>query len=474
MYAQPQSPIKEVTFGEGMKISLNNYYDILKEQAGGLGAKEFLQLKLVADGVDISSTTEPGSYKWFSYYNLLRRSDLAIDPSPVSDTVLTGAEELHNIYGKFLKRLRSLVVLKELSQEEQVKLAAIDLEIDRNNTIARDLFKKDMQEWKEYCEIRGINSGDISTYVQWSSRFGQMRQIEEINRKNILKIYERTTILNRTFPNPDDQQIVEAEAKFDDPASRLCYPIHPDYEYSIKLTAEYLATLPHASTALFDDRLVMTWDKTLDFIKTANQGSVVAEFSRQTGDSNSIVTDWNHSGSVGWGFIKVNASASEHKEISEDFNKATGLKLSAESIMRVNINYGPWFSPHLFQNARVAANPEMFKDFFGDNGSLLYYPTALILIRGFGITFNASSDWTFDYKSRFSASAGGGFSVFGINFGGSSSYSRSVSEHQVDKTATQLTIADDKKTIRFVGYVVKKNDFLTTPAVAHLNAMGVM
>jgi hypothetical protein len=457
----PDTPIKEVTFGEGMKTSLNNYYDILKEQAGGLGAQEFLQLKLAADGIDISEIVTEGSYKFFSYYNLLRRSDLAIEPKPVSGTVMTGAVQLHDVYGKFLSRLRSLIVLKDLSAEDELKISEYDLEIERNEKLSKELYKLDQRDWKDYCELRGVNQGDIFLYIQWSSLNGQIRKIEEVQNKNNATIIKRKQIFEKYIPNPDDKEIIDAEIEFNNPFMRLCYPTLPDYEYGAgKITLEYLAQLPHVSSGLFDDRRVISWDKTLNFIKTANQGILNAKFSRETSESKSIETDWNSSGSARYGFfIRVKANVSEHTQIQEDFKKATEIKLDAKATLRVNINFGSWFKPNLFEHTRVKENPQMFTEFFGENGSLLYYPTALILIRGFGISFKTSSAWTYDYDRKFSASGGGGFGAFGINFGGKSSYSQHQTEHKIDKTGTELSITDDEKTLRFVGYVVKKNEF---------------
>jgi hypothetical protein len=79
----PASPVRDVTFGQALNLSLDSYYDILKAQVGGLATEEYLQLKAVADAIDISS-----HYTWFSYYNLLQRSDQAIEPTPVSGVVL--------------------------------------------------------------------------------------------------------------------------------------------------------------------------------------------------------------------------------------------------------------------------------------------------------------------------------------------------------------------------------------------------
>jgi hypothetical protein len=59
-------PIQDVTFGTALTISLNSYYDVLKVHLGGIGAGEYLQLKLVADAIDVSKD----DYPWYSLLNL--------------------------------------------------------------------------------------------------------------------------------------------------------------------------------------------------------------------------------------------------------------------------------------------------------------------------------------------------------------------------------------------------------------------
>jgi hypothetical protein len=115
----------------------------------------------------------------------------------------------------------------------------------------------------------------------------------------------------------------------------------------------------------------------------------------------------------------------------------------------------------LFSHKHVKENPQEFVDFFGPDGTLLYYPIGLVVVRGFSATFNSSQNWTYDYQNRFSAEAGGGFNIGFINFGGSSSYSKEDKEHQVHQQNTNLTISDDPDTLRFVGYVVVKNNTTT-------------
>jgi hypothetical protein len=459
------SPVKDVQFGEALKISLNNYYDLLKTQVGGLVAEEVIQLKLVADTIDISERKKPseGGYEWFSYTNLLNRSDRGIQPTPVAGELQIGLDSLVNHYARFIRKLRSFVVIQELSADDQIALADLDKVMSSLKAQALALRLADAEAWKKSAEAMGYEVGNWSVYLQWSGTYGNIRAIEDINTELNKALFRKRTILNRSYKNPDDKEVIDAEANLENPLMRLRYPLFPDYQYDEgdSFSPSYLGRLPLGSTALFDDRHAANWDKTPDYIRTNKAGSFKAVFDKTTVDSSSITTDWSGGGSVSYGFISVSASASEHKSIQEEFRKGKAITLGAEATMRVNIVFPSWFNPVLFRHRYVLENPFDFQEFFGAKGSLLYYPTALIVVRGFSVSFESSEAWTYDYHRTFSASGGGGFRAFGIGFGAKGSYSVDQKEHKVDKSNTTLTIADDKSTVRFVGYAVRKNDVFT-------------
>lgn len=457
----PTSPVQEVKFGTALKISLDHYYDLLKSQIGNLNAGEFLQLKLVADSIDISDKEfKDKGYKWFSYYNLVRRSDRSVDPTPVEGTINTSGADLTQVYGSFLRRVRRYVVKMNLTPQEQQQVADYDTLLDSLKIQIDDLAIRDRTRWKQVAAAMGYSETDMAAYIQWSSKSGNLRKIEEKIRDIKDAEFDKKTILDRKYPDPDDREIIDTEFAFEDPSMRLRYPFHPDYEYSngASFSLEYLALLPLGSTALFDDRRVYAFDKTLTYILTNGAGSFNATLDSSTSSSKSIETDWKASGSASYGLFSVRASASEYKKISEDFTKGTTVTLSSKSTFKVKINYPGWFNPNLFKNKRVSENIRDFEEFFGPTGTLLYFPTELIVVRGFSAEFTSNQNWTYDYKRTFSASGGGGFGIGGISFGASASYSSTQKEHIVDQSGTKLTIADDPTTLRFVGFVVKKND----------------
>jgi hypothetical protein len=457
----PENPIRDVDFGTALNISLDNYYDLLKAQMGGLKTDEFLQLKLVADSIDISPNKKAseGGYMWRSINSLLQRADRAINPTPVDGEIQTSLESLHAAYGRFLNKLRTYVTQGVLTPEDQARVADLDLQIRALKKEAEQLERDDRRRWFEYADDMGYDRADDIAYLQWTARYGNMREVEQKHGAVIDKTFVRKGILNKQYPDPSDKEVVEVEARFDDPSMRMRYPVFEDNQYDggDRFSVEYLSRLPAVATGTFDDWRVITWDKSLETLKAGGGGSFTATFDRTTQKSTSITTDWKVSGGGGWKFIKVKASASEHTSIQEDFKKALSIELSAKSTYRVNLLFPAWFQPALFSHRHVKQNPFAFTEFFGPMGSLLYYPSALIVVRGFGVTFNSQQNWTYDFKRKFSASGGGGFKAFGVNFGSKGSYSKNETEHQVAQSTTKLTISDDANTIRFVGYAVTKN-----------------
>jgi hypothetical protein len=444
-----------ISLGSALKVTLDNYYDLLKTQVGGLNADEFLQMKLVADPLDISSE----SYPYWSMYNLLERSDLGIEPSPVAGEIEVGAEELHRIYGRFLQRLRGYVLRRELEPEEHAAVADIDVELERVKDLASEYFEKEFTRWERYCTLRSVDLGDKSHYIQWSSRYGYLRQLEDLNRRERQLLFDRKSIIDRQYDDPEDREIIDAEFEFENPGMRLRYPIFPDsqYEDRDKFSLEWLAMLPLGSTGLYEDRRVIGWNVSVATMQGTVAGQFNASWDRNTAESSSIKTDWSTGASGTYYFIKANASASEQRAIEEDFKTSTQIGLEAKAAYKVTLQYPAWFQPHLFRHKRVKENIRDFEDFFGPDGTLLYYPTGILVVRGFGATFTNSQSWTYDYSRRFSASGGGGFNVGPISFGSKASYSSNVKEHKVDKAGTTLKFSDDESTLRFVGYVAKKN-----------------
>jgi hypothetical protein len=449
------SEVRPIELSEALKASLNNYYDLLKTQVGGLGADEFLQLKLVADVVDIDDE----KYRYFSMYNLLLRSDLAIEPVPVSGTILTSADQLNRVYGRFLQRLRKYVVRRELSPEQLAALDDLDVKIAHAKQKAEEYADLEQTAWERYCRRTGRPLGDQAAYIQWSINNGYKREISGLHDKLKHYYFDKKTIMDREYRDPEDREVVDAESEYESMQMRIRYPIFPDYNYSNRsqFSLEYLATLDPGSSGLFDDRRVLSWNVSLTQMATTGAGAFTAHYDRNTTESSSITTDWSASASGQYKMIKANAEASDHQAISEEFKNVTAIDLSAKAAFKTAIIYPGWFRSQLFRHKRVKENIRDFADFFGPNGVLRYYPVSLILVRGFSSSFTNSQNWTYDYDRKFAASAGGGFSVANINFGNSGSYNKHQEEHKIDKANTSLKISDGDGTIRFVGYVVKKN-----------------
>ena len=340
--------------------------------------------------------------------------------------MLTGAAEFSNVYGQFLSLLRKYAIKRDLSQAEQTTVADLTARIRKLKEEAEELALLDRQKWLRYAELQRLDPGSNTQYINWSNAFGYYQDIVTKFSDVAALESDRHEILDRVYKDPADRTIIEAEAQYINPFQRLRYPVMEDGEYDDgdQFSATYLARLQPISSGLFDDRRIITYDKTLDVLKKGTGGGFSATMDRTTKKSTSISTDWGGGVSGSYAFISARASTSDHIKIQEDFDSALSLELGAKSVYKATLIYPDWFDATLFSHKRVKENIRAFEDFLGPKGSLRYYPLSVILVRGFSVAFNNSQKWSYDYERHYSASAGGGFSVFGIGFGGSGSYSK--------------------------------------------------
>ncbi len=463
MFLTGSDPVQPISLGSALQISLDNFYDLLKTNAG-VAQNELLQLRLAADLLDISDDIPASKkgYVWFTYGNLVDRCDRRIEPSPVSpqtNGAQVDAAHLSDIYGQFMRKLRTLVVKKDLSPEDEKKHADIDGLIQQDKIRHQKLVDDDQLRWSEYCKSRGLPPGDQNAYLSWSATWGNLAEIKSTYDDLVSLYFDLKTLLDKKIPDPVDAAIVQAEWDYNNMAMKASYPILPDSEYpnGDEFNINYLIQLGQGGSGAFNWRYVLGFDQTLPTIRTTGGGHFDASWDRTTGNSTSIESDWSGSASGSYYFISVHTSASEHTKIQDDFTHTTGVELKCEAAFRINVKYPQWFHAELFEHQHVKDNPHLFEEFFGTTGSLLYYPLAIVVVRGFSASFSSAQNWEYDYDHTFSASGGGGFGVGPICFNVGGNYNNHVHEHKIDQQNTSLTISDDKNTIRFVGYVLAKN-----------------
>ncbi len=468
-----------MTFGQGLQISLNNYYDLLKTQAATLGVDEFLQIKLVADPVSISyKKYAEGGYPWFSQYNLLRRADMSIVPQGVSGGVMTGISLMSAVYGEFLQKLRGYVVLKNLSPAEQLEIADLDKAVESDKSDAMRWVILDRTNWKQYAEAMGYAVGDNAAYVQWSSSYGHIRQMQNALDSIKRSQFRIKTIMDRQYPDPGDREIVEAEFDYTNPAMRLRLPVNPDTDYPNggSFDIVYLSMLPLGSTALFDDRLTVGWNMALKDIKETTAGGFPQglTYDRTTTKSTSISTDWGAAGSASYAFISVNASAGGHTDIQEDFSHATGLTLTAEAAFRVTINCACLVQAQPVQQSSRDRQSTRLPQVLRSERYAALLSDGLDPGQRVRRHVFVEPELVVRLQASFQRIRWRRISCFGYSFGASGSYTEDTHEHQTDQQNTKLSFKDDKDTLRFVGYAVRKNTvFQNALKAATYASMGI-
>lgn len=448
------------------KTTFDLFYEFVKGQVkGGLKADQFIQLQTIAEPLDFAK-----DYRWFSYHTFLNKVDQTLKPEPLSDQFSVTDRTLAREYERFVETALQLVEAIELPPET---IAKINAEIVKSENIKKEirrLVREDGEAWKEYAELRGIPFGDLAQYLQWSNRYGNANDIEA-QASALEGCYGTLEQLRRQqYTDVDQREIKESWDKLISVGARIRYPRRPDNEYpdGAKFTLPYLASLPTGDTAMFADRPVIFPDLSIDTVMGGTSGQFSVTFDKSRTSKESMSTDWSGSVSGSYGWFSASVDASSSTQIDEEFSHTTDVSLGCKSCMVVPMQPPSWFNPSLFENKLILKNKRTFARYLGPQGTLLYYPKGLIVMRGFNIRFASTNKWKYDYTHDFSVGGKASAKFFGIGIGGGYKRHEHQESHIVEKNGDELKFSDGETTLRVVGYVAQKNTKYSTEAFADL------
>lgn len=436
-----------ITIGTAYKITIDNFYDLLRKETGGWDNKTLFQLNLHSNTIDLSE-----NYEAFSYENIRRVADVQIVDSPLSDLSIQTAQ-FSRIWGEFLFELFKLTPELKLTEEDKQKL--IDLEADNKKLKqeVNDLEEEENRNWNSHCENNGLNKDDLDLRANYfMSDQGQGQEINDLYSKIDNNIGE-TNMIEISGSTENDRNIRIAWNNYSSVRYKQLLCLSPKKLTVADCNDKYIKQA--SKDFSFDYSYPI--DKSLNTIKTSQANKLITHFDQTTENTSTISTSFGGDGNVGYSIFKIETHVEDVKTISDEFSKVQAIDINSESIMKIGINYTNWFDASLFKSGYIINNPDIFNKFLGPDGSLVYYPISLIILRGITLVFTSSQKWNYNYKENFRASAGGGMNFFGISFGGNEQYTNETKEHIVDANSTTLSISDDKNTIRLVGYEIANN-----------------
>ncbi|WP_338503693.1 hypothetical protein V6R86_08465 [Sphingomonas kaistensis] len=448
------SDIKEVDVMADFKLTLDHFYSLVKTNVGNLQTDQKVQIQLTAIPIDVSP-----EYTWFSLGNLAKFFDVRIDPVGAADNVtLLANAKFSNEYILFLSDLLSLVEYKELDAKTLKDIDVLGTRIRNYETQIWALRDQRREAWESYARGSMHDLGDVTVFEHWSQKHWTTKEMYTLAEEQARDQALSDALRIRRYTNPEDQAVVDAYAAATSPASRMRYPLYRDSEYgeeAKKFNVIYFARLPDNESSIFANRKLLTTTSTLSQIASGTLGSFSDTLSKTSVANSSITTDWSASGSGGYRFIRVSASVSSHQSIKNDFSSAQSVTVGAKSLQALPI-VNEWLNASMFSHPLVLRNRRKFERYLGDNGTLRFYPTHLIMARGLNFKFTSSQNWSYDYASDFSAKGSAKAKIFGVGWGGGGSYSQSKREQRIETRGHDL-IMDDGDNLRLLGYVVTEN-----------------
>ena len=437
------------------KATFDLFYELVKGQVkSDMKAEQYIQLQTIAEPLDFSK-----NYCWFSYFTYLNKVDQIIKPEPLSDQFSVTDRTLAREYERFVETALQLVEAIELPPEVVSEINAKVVRLDNIKKEVRRLVREEADAWKEYAELRGIPSGDLSQYLQWSNRYGNANDIDAQGKALADTYGTLERLRRRQYSDVDQREIKEAWDKLISVGARIRYPRRPDDEYpdGSKFSLPYLASLATGDTALFADRPVIFPDMSFDTIAGGPLGHFSAGINESSTAKESMSVDWSGSASGSYGWFSASVNASSSTMIEEEFSHTIDVMLGCKACMIVPVQPPSWFNSNLFENQLILKNKRTFERFLGAKGTLLYYPKALVVMRGFNVIFKSTNIWKYDYVRDFSVGGSGSVRLFGIGLGGGYKRHEHQEKHTVEQNGDELRFSDGDSSLRVLGYIVQKN-----------------
>lgn len=459
MPQQVLSKLPEIDPLADFDLTFDHFYQFIK-RAAQPEAHQLIQIRAAAEPLELSMR-----WKWHSYYQYLLKVDTKILPTPITEkptqeTVGLTDGQLAYEYGRLLAQLVRFVELKELPAEVNARISSLEQSAENSRAKVTRLLEQDTPAWASYARVMGLNAADTEAFTQWWYAYGHAEEIDNLREDIANALGEIDLLRLDRFADADQEEIFRAFSQFNNVGSRLRWPRLPDSMYREEggqFSVDYLARLPPGDTALFADRrYVFPVGVALESMLASQVGSFSESLTRNSQATESVTRDWNMNVSGRYGWFKVSAAASEHTAIKEDFRNTQSIAVSCKSCLKIPFDARPWFVPEIFQNAYVKKNIKSLDRYFGTNGTLRFYPAALLLARGMKLEFQSSANYQYDYERKFSVSGSASARVFGIRLGGGGGYSEHVQKQTIQAQGHTLTLDDGETNFRVLGYVVNR------------------
>ncbi len=450
-------------------LTIGEFYGLVKSNIGELSSNQYLQLGVIAKPLDVAA-----NYPWFSLRNLIRTLDLTLEPAVVSNVSLREDIELFREYSSFCLVLSRIVALsrRDLTEEEKERLTSLDKEAEELSELISILEVRRKKAWHNYCDSNDISYGDISAKATWSQSYYGTAKINLSYERTRMIVAETREIKLREYPDPRDQEVIDAWAAVSEVAATWKLPNFEDSLYgkeSERFSIPFFASQPRTKDVQYDDVPNLVPDVSLSKILEMDMGSIRVKIEKLESSNSNIITDWKASGEVSGDaglpiFVKkpckVTAKVDDHTEITNDFKHTKSIEFGAKAIFSVGYR-ASWFNPGILKHPKIAENIEQFERFLGPKGTLLFTPVRVVLARGISIKFTSTQNWKYDYVNNFSRSESGSASAsfFGVNFGkssGSESTSDKTKLQHIRNEGVELEFGDGDN-IRVIGYIVSHN-----------------
>lgn len=335
-----------------------------------------------------------------------------------------------------------------LSDQQTVLIEGYEGDIVEAVQEIKSIRQQTAQDWIKYADSLALKPGTPAYDLERAKYYEPSISLIKVQRQKITKAQaKKRAIWLSVFKNdPDGRQLSEIFENCQAQENQQSLPTDLSIEEKYGLDPITIGAAADSGMFAFETSLGLLPSGTLTKIPDM-QGSRDVTFENNQKETHNHDSEWHASGKVGWGLWKANANAQQEEHFRQSIKNLESIKIECDFLGEYWVNRRNWFSSDVFNNKYVK---EILKNEPDTVALLSMCISSMIIVRGLRVTYKFEHEDDTTIWSSYSYGGGGGFSVFGIGFGGSGGSSGSKFDHVVNKQDKTVTFSDGENVCRLL------------------------
>ncbi|MBX5164804.1 hypothetical protein [Rhizobium sp. NZLR4b] len=305
-----------------------------------------------------------------------------------------------------------------------------------------------LEAWLAYAKEAGLKPGTPQYELAYANYYQPyIAQIKNERQKIITNQAKRRAVFLSVFKSPADREMANVYERCNAVESQQSLPTDLTLETKYGIDPINIGAAADGGMYAFETELGLLPSGTLTLM-LHKQGERNETFSNEDEETHNHDSEWHANAGGSWGLWHASGSDSEEEHFKQSIEHLESIKISCDYLGDYWVNRRDWFSSTIFKNKHIV---KALKDNPSYLTRLALCISSVIIVRGLKVEYKFRDFSDTAVWSSYNYSGGGGYGVFGIDFGSAGGGSSGNSyDHVINTKEKSVTFLDGPDVCRLL------------------------